>query len=492
MTMPQKWINCTAAAMLSTAVSVTAFAAAPDAPDFIMHEKASVKLNVSNQGIGEIVNDKLKTEQVINLIMGRPLGSDIPKNEELGVVTACAADVDQVAFVVYDKDSNNVLSDPENAILLDIEGAVVETKDALPVEADLLLGAEEGDGFIVATGTLTFKEIGDKVADGTWDETSTCGEKFKAKTVTGTGYLADVVMKGKVQAGKPVRAADFPDDVFPGPRVAITKLATDLNGAPIDEPNDVVTTAGDEIDYVVFVENVGGLDLTNVVVTDTKTDEDLICDSTGTNTIGLLAPGAGDTCRGTNTVAQEEIDTACALDDDGNPVGPGAIINLASVTSNETNPVITGEALDVDCDYDAPTNAMGIVKTFDNVICASCGGDKDAVEGVGDIIEYTIVVSNRNAVDAISGVTVNDTIATVDCGDFDGILQPDDAAVGGDDEVTCTAEYEVTADAIAGACGSEQSGNIRNIAVTTSDQTGNFAADALTPVDCELALTPAP
>ena len=77
MTRVIKCIIRTAVAMLA-AVSVSAFAAAPDAPNFLMHQ-ASVNLKVSNQEGLDLKIDKktIKTKEVIlknvTTTSGKPL-----------------------------------------------------------------------------------------------------------------------------------------------------------------------------------------------------------------------------------------------------------------------------------------------------------------------------------------------------------------------------------------------------------------------------------
>lgn len=501
MTKSDKWINRTAAALLSTAVSVPAFAAAPFGPDLVLHGDASVKFNVSIQGVGEIVNEKLKTDELINFLRGRPLGADVPKNEKLGVVTSCEAEFDAAGFVVYDKDTLEVLNIVEDTLVLDIESAAIDFKDGIPDNADLfLVGLDEdvvdAPGFLSATGNLTYKEIGEDLSAGIWDDRAVCGEKFKAKSVTGAGIFADVVMKGKINAGKPVRIADLDEGIWPGLLLTTNKIAEEIDGNLIDDPLlDLITEPGQTIGYAVFVSNAGGLPLDNVIVNDPKTNEPLVCDDLGIggdgldNVIDLLPPGTTVECIGANTVSAEEIAIACEIGEGGELIGNGLIVNVATAIADDAAASASIEAVGVNCFPDAPpAGGLAITKTVDSVFCDQCQEIKPepVVGGVGDIINYTITVENQT-LDIQTGVTVNDTIATiVGCTDGEDvdIGVPPFAALGIGETAICVAAYEVTADAIAGACGTEGAGAIWNVAVTTSDDLGNFAADALTAVNC--------
>ena len=478
----EKWINRTAVAMLSTAVSVTAFAAAPGAPDFLMH-KASVKFKISSQGNAEINKDTIKTQDVINILMGRDIDQDGDNSETLGMVTACDVDVDAVALVVYDKNNDTVVSDPSDAIVLDIAAGATDFKDnGDPKKTDLLAGIEVGDAFLTATGTVKYSDIGKKVADDDkWDRDAVCAKNFSSKSVDGVGLFGDVVMSGKISAGNPQFAADFNDGVYPGGRVAITKTAVEINGDPAQETIDA---ADDLISYEVLVENVGDIDLTNVTVSDPTTDTQLSCNGGG-NVVSLV-PGESVTCIADRTVTQAEIDTACAvtIEPPGPVVGSGTIVNIASVTSDQTNIVATAETVDVDCFEDPGVDpAMAISKSYTAITCGTCGGDQDTVQNPEDTVDYEVVVRNLS-VDVLNGVTVDDTLTELDCGAFDGTLAADDGAAGGPDEVTCTGTYTVSFADIQFAC-NERDGTIWNVAVTSSDTTDNFAADELVPVSCD-------
>ena len=483
----EKWINRTAVAMLSTAVSVTAFAAAPGAPDFLVH-KANVKFKVSSQGAGEIDKDTIKTQNVINALMGRDIDDDGDNSETLGMVTACDADIDSVALIVYDKNDNTVVSDPSNAIVLDIAAAATEVKDnGDPKKTDLLAGLEEGEAFLTATGTVKYGAIGKGVADDdNWDRDAVCAKNFSSKSVDGIGLFGEVVMSGKISANKPDFAADFPDGVYPGGRVAITKTAVEINGDPDQE---AVEAADDVISYEVLVENVGDIDLTTVTVSDPDTDDTLNCAGQGTNVVSLV-PGESVVCTGDRTVTAQEINDACGVSIE--PPGPldTVIANIAGVTSDQTNLVATVEVVDIDCPDDGPGSGgdMAITKAATAVTCGTCGGDLEGTVGeAGDTIDYEITVINLTDA-ALTNVTVTDTRipeADLDCGDFDGSLE----AAGGADTATCTATYTVTEDDIDVAC-EDRDGTIYNIAVTTADGLNNFAADELVPVACGGDVTP--
>jgi len=456
MTSITQWINRIAVAILATA-PVAVFAAAPDAPEFLMH-KANAKFKVSSQGAGEIDKDTIKTQNIINLIMDRDLDAKSVKDEQLGLVTACAAaeEVEASALVVYNKKTDEVLSLPARAIIFDMEAGIIEfDKHGDPKKGELLASIEDEsvvDGFLTMSGSTNYGKIGKKVADGTWNQDAICIKKFKSKSITGASFIGSVVMSGKISASKAQFAGDA--GLFPEGQMAISKTATSISNGL-----DVVTAPDDIINYAIVVTNIGGLQLTNVQVNDTNIT--LSCD--GGQFDGVLDPDETVTCTGSNTVSIEEFDVACAAE------GTGTIHNIATTTSDETDSFAANEIVDVEC-FEAPPvegDEMSIVKTATSAQPVHAG----------DTIEYDIDVTSLDTT-LLTGVTVTDLTPgiTIDCGNFDGTLSLFE-------KVTCTGSYTVSVADVEFAC-DERNGTIRNIAAVDSNQTASFFADELVDVAC--------
>ena len=457
MTNVPTWISRVSAIALATA-SVTAFATPGGSPEFVMH-KASVSLKVSELDDGKIKTFTVKTNDVINEILDQPSGTKIEKNEKLGLITECEDDDnDAVALVVYDDDTNAVISSPTRAIIFDIEAEVTEyDKDGAPKKTDLLVESEDDGGFefIVGSASESHGKIGKKVADdNTWNQDAVCIKNFKTKSVNGRGFFREeVVMSGKISGGKAQFASD--GNIFPGVILGVAKAVNN-----IDNGETFVTAIGDTVSYDIDVTNAGSQQVTGLSVADALADP-VTC---GTST---LNPGESTSCTASMTVSAQQFADACGA---GIGQGPANIENIAVATVNETvSSFGTNAFVDVDCDDDGGNGAIAIAKDSDVNFA-----------DVGDIITYTIDLENLTG-GALTGVTVADTRAdTLDCeGNGDGTV----GDLADTATATCTAETTVTQADVDAACAF--GGSLRNIATVTSNETNSFAADDLVGVDCD-------
>ena len=117
------------------------------------------------------------------------------------------------------------------------------------------------------------------------------------------------------------------------PAIALTKTGT-LN----DDDGTPGLSVGDTISYTFLVENTGNVTLTNVSVTDPLVTP-ITCPSG--NPIPSLAVGASETCTGSYTITQADIDaavrdntaTATGTDPGNNPVTDtdSETVNLGSI-----------------------------------------------------------------------------------------------------------------------------------------------------------------
>lgn len=143
-----------------------------------------------------------------------------------------------------------------------------------------------------------------------------------------------------------------------------------------------VSAVGVAIPYTFKISNTGNVTMTNVTVSDANTTA-ISCPVTG------LAPGASNTCTGNHTTTQADLD-AGKIVNTATVVGtPPAGTPIAPVSSNTiTVPVLA-------------TPALAIVKATPTANYRS----------VGDIISYTLTVTNTGNV-TMSSITLTDANAT--------------------------------------------------------------------------------
>ena len=237
---------------------------------------------------------------------------------------------------------------------------------------------------------------------------------------------------------------------------AAPSIMIDKTGS-LDLGGDGVAGVGDVINYTLTVTNNGDVTLTNVTVTDP-----LITDPPNSGTITCPPPGNGN---GTLAAGESVVCTATYTLTAGD-ITTGNVPNTATVTGDCPGP-LPNCATDDD-PHDEPIPGIEIVKdgTLD------LGGD--GVAGVGDVINYTLTVTNTGMV-TLTNVTITDPLitdppnsGTITCpppGNGNGTL-----AAG--ESVVCTATYTLTA-------GDITTGNVPNTATVTGDcpSAANCATD---------------
>ena len=254
------------------------------------------------------------------------------------------------------------------------------------------------------------------------------------------------------------------------PALSIEKTVTGVDADTT--PPFSVDAAGDVISYSILVTNTGNQTLTGVSVSDPRITN-LDCDpSTGNQTTGfVLAPGATLTCTGTYTVLQSDLD--------GNGGGDGDIDNTATADSIQTEPVTDSAAVPL-----GQSAALSIEKTVTGV-------DADttppfAVDAAGDVISYSILVTNIGN-QTLTGVAVSDPrIANLDCDPSTG-NQTTGFALAPGATLTCTGTYTVTQADLDGNGGGD--GDIDNTATADSNETGPASDSAAVPLAQSPALT---
>ena len=227
------------------------------------------------------------------------------------------------------------------------------------------------------------------------------------------------------------------------PTLLIDKVflnVTDGNG------NGLADAAGDQLNYRVVVTNSGNVTLTDVTVTDPLTQQAI----TGLT----LAPGESQEFESSYTLKQSD------LDDQGG--GDGDIDNTATVDSTQTDSVSDDAAVAL-----AYTPDLMILKT----------ADVERVDEIGDLINYTIAVSNIGNITLtgleVTDTLIDDTLAPRDT-DLNGVIDGDTDADGDMDVGETwywTGQYMVTPEDFDAAAASADPYYIRNIASVDSDQT---------------------
>ena len=175
--------------------------------------------------------------------------------------------------------------------------------------------------------------------------------------------------------------------LMPAPLIDIEKHT---NGVDADTPTGPFIVPGDPVTWTYIVTNTGGVDLTSVTVTDDLVAAaEIDCDGTGSNVIaGPLAPGASFTCTATGTATA------------------GQYANIGTVTGLDPTQVMV-----TDTD---PSHYLGALPAID-IEKATNGQDADNPPGValtiGDVVEWTYVVTNTGNVPLINVTVTDDKVA---------------------------------------------------------------------------------
>ena len=183
--------------------------------------------------------------------------------------------------------------------------------------------------------------------------------------------------------------------VSQSPNITVTKSATESSYSKV----------GDVLNYTITVSNSGNVTIDNVVVSDTKADAGSLSYVSGDDGDNLLQVGEEWIYSAIHTVTQSDLDA-------------GSFVNVASVTGDdpEDNPV-SDDTPPVTVPSDQSTN-----------ITVTKSATESSYSKVGDILNYTITVSNSGNV-TIDNVVVSDTkadagsLSYVSGDDGDNLLQ---------------------------------------------------------------------
>jgi uncharacterized repeat protein (TIGR01451 family) len=263
-------------------------------------------------------------------------------------------------------------------------------------------------------------------------ETGTSGWDLTSRTCTGFSNGGSFANNGttgvdiNLKEGENVTCT-FANAPTPAPSLSIDKSFVSVTGG-------TANAAGDVIAYSVLVTNTGNVTLTGVSVSDPLTNGNLDCDAaSGQQTSGLtIAVGGSITCTGSYTLTQTDLNN--------NGGGDGDIDNTATADSDQTGPSSDSVAVPL-----AAAPSLSITKD-DNY------ADGVKFANVGDVITYTVVVTNTGNTD-LTTITVTDTQApNLDCDPNTTGYQTTGFTILVGSSLSCTATHTVVAaDLVAGS-----------------------------------------
>ena len=286
------------------------------------------------------------------------------------------------------------------------------------------------------------------------------------------GLLDNTATVTSDEAGPETATEQVP--VAQDPSVVLSKTASQILNPDGSDGGSSVNEANDQIVYTITVENTGNQSLTNVVVTDPLTAGTLVGPISGDDiNPGVLDVGETWTYQATYTVSQADIDSGGNIDLDDPADGDNdAIHNEACVATEEGA---------TDCDTeDVPVDenpVLEIVKTVSSITSTDGAIDESTVDAAGDIINYSMVVTNTGN-QTLTNVQVSDPlVGTLDCTPALG------SSLAPGETMTCTGSYTVLQSDIDTDGGGD--GMIENTATADSDESAPDDDSADVPIDQE-------
>ncbi|MGB7051076.1 MAG: hypothetical protein WBG41_05860 [Acidimicrobiales bacterium] len=261
------------------------------------------------------------------------------------------------------------------------------------------------------SGTLTGITVSDSLipsADINCPDSSLGAGDSETCTATYTVTQADVD-NGDVSNTATVSGVDSDSVTVTSGSSTVTVLASYATSSITLTKSTTSTgygAAGDVIPYSYLVTNTGTTTLTDVGVTDNLV-------ATVSCPHSTLAPGASETCTGSYTVTQANVDN-------------GSVTNTATASGTTLDPTtVDSSPSSVTVDASHATASLSLVKSTTT----------HSYSTAGQVIPYTYKVTNTGT-ETLSNVAVSDSlISYVDC--------PDTTLAPGASE-TCTGSYTVT------------------------------------------------
>ncbi len=227
---------------------------------------------------------------------------------------------------------------------------------------------------------------------------------------------------GTVHNSATASASDPGNNPIPDtPPSAVTVPASAAHGLTLtkNSTTKLVTAAGQIVSYTFAVKNTGNQTLTNLTVTDAFTAHPNPGLTVTCPVTTLAASGGSTVCTATYTVTQADVDA------------PSKVLENTA-TAHATSP--DGSVDSITTTLDIPTAqapALAIVKS----------ADKGSVSSVGEVIEYTFVVTNTGNV-SLGTITVADTM-TAPAVELDAPVSCPSTTLAPGVSMTCTASYSV-------------------------------------------------
>ena len=351
-------------------------------------------------------------------------------NRNIGQLVPTQVAFVQETYTVTQQDvDNGSIPNVANARGRDLSGRVVSSTDRLEIPAVQTPGigltktadptTYDGEGDVIKytlivenTGNVTLSNT--TITDPLTNLNDNVGELAPGQTATVTTDY--VITQADVDSGEVVNVATAngtdPNHSTQTASATATVTAIQDPGIELEKIADTqeYSSAGDVIDYTIVVTNTGNVTLSDVTIEDPLT---------GLNTnIGDLSPGESATVTTSYTVTQADVDA-------------GSVTNAATVTGQ------TPDGGEVD-----GGGSVTVPGTEDPGIALEKVADTQEYSSAGDVIDYTIVVTNTGNV-TLSDVTIEDPLTGLNTNIGD--LSPGESA-------TVTTSYTVTqADVDAGS-----------------------------------------
>ena len=254
-----------------------------------------------------------------------------------------------------------------------------------------------------------------------------------------SGFVSNTVTASSNETLDETDTLDIP--INQTPLLNIDKVGTFNGGA--------FAQVGDTISYTFEVSNDGNVTLTNVAVTDPLVSP-ITCPS-GNNPIVSLAPGDSETCTGSYTVVQADIDA-------------GQRVNIGTGDSDQTDPPVTS----------SETVPLG-----QNPVLTVEKSSVTTLISAPGVVTYTYLVTNTGN-QSLTGIALLDD-------NTDGVVSCTGTSLAPGGTTDCTAQHTVTQGELdANGSPAADSGNLVNNVTASS----NEAPDATDTLSIPLAQTP--
>src|SRR5690606_25951537 len=154
------------------------------------------------------------------------------------------------------------------------------------------------------------------------------------------------------------------------PAFTLVKALTPIN---CDAATTAYNAVGDVLEYTITVTNTGNVTLENIEVNDALTGL--------TETIVTLAPNGVETFTTTYTVTQSDLDN-------------GSVLNTATATGDDPDGTPVDPEDPADGEVETPATQEPSFTILKELVSINGDAGISSFETVGDVLEYTITVTN--------------------------------------------------------------------------------------------------